>query len=51
MFKPIGWDNFNILSRESYVPTYALGGVTSKGFDLMSCLYNQGFGLAGISSM
>ena len=51
MFKSLGWDNFNILSRESYVPTYALGGVTSKGSDLMSCLHNHGFGLAGISLM
>ena len=51
MFKSLGWDNFNILSRESYVPTYALGGVSSKGSDLMSCLHNHGFGLAGISLM
>ncbi|GIR42798.1 MAG: hypothetical protein CM15mP53_07140 [Ectothiorhodospiraceae bacterium] len=51
MFKPIGWDKFNMLSRESYLPTYALGGVSSKGSDLTSCIYNQGFGLAGISSI
>ena len=50
-FKAIGWDKFNILSKESYLPTYALGGVSSKGSDLMSCTDNQGFGLAGISSV
>ena len=50
-FKAIGWDNFNILSKESYLPTYALGGVSSKGSDLASCIYNNGFGLAGISSI
>ena len=50
-FKAIGWDNFNTLSKESYLPTYALGGVSSKGSDLASCIYNHGFGLAGISSV
>ena len=50
-FKAIGWDKFNILSKESYIPTYALGGVSSKGSDLTRCIYNQGFGLAGISSI
>ena len=51
MFDPLGWDEFNLLSRESYVPTYALGGVSSKGSDLESCISHQGFGLAGISSL
>ena len=50
-FKAIGWDKFNILSKESYLPTYALGGVSSRGSDLASCIYNHGFGLAGISSV
>ena len=50
-FKSIGWDKFNILSKESYLPTYALGGVSSKGTDLARCIYNHGFGLAGISSI
>ena len=50
-FKAIGWDKFNILSKESYLPTYALGGVSSKGSDLANCIYNHGFGLAGISSI
>ena len=50
-FKSIGWDKFNILSKESYLPTYALGGVSSKGSDLARCIHNHGFGLAGISSI
>ena len=50
-FNFIGWDKFNILSKESYLPTYALGGVSSKGSDLTRCIYNHGFGLAGISSI
>ena len=48
MYKPLGWSKFSSLSRESYVPTYALGGVSSKGSDLMSCTSNKGFGLAGL---
>ena len=51
MFKPLGWDNFNMLSRESYLPTYALGGVSSIGSDLASCINNHGFGLAGIRAI
>ena len=50
-FKAIGWDKFNVLSKESYIPTYALGGVSSNGSDLTNCINNQGFGLAGISSI
>ena len=50
-FKPLGWDKFSLLSKESYSPTYALGGMSSQGTDLMSCIYNQGFGLAGIRSI
>ena len=50
-FEQLGWGKFNLLSKESYSPTYALGGVNSKGSDLISCIYNKGFGLAGISSI
>ena len=50
-FKAIGWDKFNVLSKESYIPTYALGGVSSNGSDFAKCIDNQGFGLAGISSI
>lgn len=51
MFKPMGWDKFNMLSRESYLPTYALGGISSRGSDLTSCVNNYGFGLAGITAI
>ena len=50
-FHPLGWDKFSVLSKESYSPTYALGGLSSHGSDLIDCNYNQGFGLAGISSI
>ena len=50
-FEQLGWGKFNLLSKESFSPTYALGGVSSKGSDLISCIYNEGFGLAGISSI
>ena len=50
-FKAIGWDKFNVLSKESYIPTYALGGLSSDGSDFANCINNQGFGLAGISSV
>ncbi len=49
--EPLGWDEFNRLSRASYIPTYALGGVSSKGSDLADCVHNHGFGLAGIRSV
>ena len=51
MFEPLGWEKFNMLSKESFVPTYALGGVSSGGSDLLSCICNHGFGLAGISTI
>ena len=51
MFEPLGWEKFNMLSKESFVPTYALGGVSSGGSDLFSCICNHGFGLAGISTI
>ena len=51
IFKPLGWDKFNVLSKQSYSPTYALGGLSSMGPDLTSCINNHGFGLAGIRSI
>ena len=50
-FHPLGWDKFSALSKESYSPTYALGGLSSHGSDFIDCIHNQGFGLAGISSI
>ena len=48
-FHPLGWDKVRVLSKESYSPTYALGGLSSHGSDFIDCIHNQGFGLAGIS--
>ncbi len=44
----LGWSKFNDLSNDSYLPTYALGGVCSSGYDFSDCISNHGFGLAGI---
>jgi 8-oxo-dGTP diphosphatase len=50
-YKPINWSGFAALSKESYMPTYALGGVSSKGQDYNLALKNYGFGIAGISML
>ena len=47
-FKAIGWDKFNILSKESYIPTYALGGVSSKGSDLTNVFIIMGLAWQGL---
>jgi hypothetical protein len=39
------------LSKESYLPAYALGGIASKGQDYNLALKNYGFGIAGISML
>ena len=49
-YKPINWSGFAALSKESYLPTYALGGLSSKGQDYKLALKNYGFGIAGIST-
>ena len=48
-YKPINWNRFATLSGESYLPTYALGGISSIGKDYKVALKNCGFGIAGIS--
>ena len=48
-YKPINWSAFAALSTESYLPTYALGGISSKGQDYYLALKNYGFGIAGVS--
>jgi 8-oxo-dGTP diphosphatase len=48
-YKPINWSGFAALSKESYLPTYALGGISSKRQDYNLALKNYGFGIAGIS--
>ena len=47
--KSIKWSGFAALSKESYLPAYALGGIASKGQDYNLALKNYGFGIAGIS--
>jgi 8-oxo-dGTP diphosphatase len=48
-YKSINWSGFASLSKASYLPTYALGGISSKGQDYNLALKNYGFGIAGIS--
>ena len=48
-YKPISWSGFAALSKESYLPTYALGGMSLKDQDYNLSLKNYGFGIAGIS--
>ena len=48
-YKPINCSGFAALSKESYLPTYALGGISSKRQDYNLALKNYGFGIAGIS--
>jgi 8-oxo-dGTP diphosphatase len=48
-YKSINWSGFAALSKESYLPAYALGGIASKGQDYNLALKNYGFGIAGIS--
>jgi 8-oxo-dGTP diphosphatase len=50
-FKLINWSGFASLSRESFMPTYALGGISSKGQDYKLASKNYGFGIAGISTL
>ena len=47
-FKAIGWDKFNVLSKESYLPTYALGGVSSKDLTLQTVLIIRGLAWQGL---
>lgn len=49
-YKIIDWEGFAKFSKESYVPTYALGGISSKGEDYKLSIENYGFGIAGIST-
>jgi 8-oxo-dGTP diphosphatase len=48
-YKSINWSGFAALSKASYLSTYALGGISSKGQDYNLALKNYGFGIAGIS--
>tara|TARA_B100001564_G_C20539529_1_gene623715 strand:+ start:66 stop:965 length:900 start_codon:yes stop_codon:yes gene_type:complete len=47
-YPALNWQNFSKLSEISYVPTYALGGVSSNSNDFKKSIQNNGFGIAGI---
>ena len=49
--KPIGWKQFSRLSQISFLPTLALGGMSTTGDHLSQCTENNGFGLAGIKDV
>ncbi len=47
-FSPLGWDKFDLLSKKSFSPTLALGGLKLIGKDFINAINNNGFGLSGI---
>ena len=51
MYSPLKWSRFSELSEYSYLPSYALGGLSSQTNDYQKCIEYNGFGIAGISKM
>ena len=47
----LNWSGYSKLSKYSYIPTYALGGLSSLTEDYEQCINNNGFGIAGISEI
>ena len=47
----LNWSGYSKLSKHSYLPTYALGGLSSETEDYEQCIKNNGFGIAGISKI
>ena len=47
----LNWSGYSDLSKHSYMPTYALGGMSSVTEDYEQCIRNNGFGIAGISKI
>ena len=47
----LNWTGYSKLTKHSYMPTYALGGLSSVTKDYAKCIKNNGFGLAGISKI
>jgi thiamine monophosphate synthase len=45
------WSGYSNLSKHSYLPTYALGGLSSVKEDYKQCIKHNGFGIAGISNI
>ncbi len=48
-YPSIGWSKFEKLSRKSYCPVLALGGLSTHDGSLIKCTKYNGFGIAGIS--
>tara|TARA_E500000178_G_C16886123_1_gene691326 strand:- start:139 stop:1038 length:900 start_codon:yes stop_codon:yes gene_type:complete len=47
----LDWSGYSELSKCSFLPTYALGGLSSLTEDYEQCIKNNGFGIAGISKI
>ena len=47
----LNWSGYSKFSKHSYLPTYALGGLSSETDDYEQCIKNNGFGIAGISKI
>ena len=47
----LNWSGYSKLSKHSYLPTYALGGLSSVTENYEQCIKNNGFGIAGISKI
>ena len=47
----LNWSGYSRLSKHSFAPTYALGGLSSIKEDYEQCIKNNGFGIAGISKL
>ena len=50
-YPKLNWSGYSKLSKHSYLPTYALGGLSSATVDYAQCIKNNGFGIAGISKI
>ena len=50
-YPTLNWSGYSELSKHSFAPTYALGGLSSVNEDYDQCIKNNGFGIAGISKI
>jgi 8-oxo-dGTP diphosphatase len=50
-YPSLNWSEYSKLSNHAYMPTYALGGLSSINDDFEQCIKNNGFGIAGISKI
>ena len=50
-YSALNWSGFSELSEYSYLPVYALGGLSSETNDYQMCIEHNGFGIAGISKV